>query len=1049
MYKLRRSALFLCSLLWALFLVMPGQAQDPATATVRGVVADSSGAPLPGANVRVEGTQQGVSTDPSGEYALQSVAPGEQTIVASFVGYQEVSRTVTLEAGETRTIDFTLVSGAVGLDEMVVTALGVNREERSLGYAVDRVAGRELAQARETNVMNSLSGKVAGLNVISGSGGLASSPRVTIRGESSLTGTSRPLIVVNGIPIDNTPNTLGSASQTTQVDFGNGLSQINSQDIAEMSVLKGPSAAALYGSRAAEGVILIETKDGSGSDGIGASVSTSLMANRVLRLPDYQNEYSYGNGGEFNYTDGTGAPGWNWGVPLDEGIERNQFRLGMAPMTSAPNNVRNFFETGLNASTNVALRGGNEDGSFRASVSRNDRTGIVPNTELDRSTVSISAGYDVAEDLRVDANANFAKTTSDNLPVSGYGSESIMYYFTWGARDVPMSRLQDYWMEDQEGVQQAHYDLNWTNNPYFQVNENTNSLDRDRLYGGVTARYDFTDNLDLRARTGIDYSDEATKQRKAFSSITAPNGWLQEADRNFLEWNSNVLLNYSREVGDFTVEPSVGANFMRQTRRNVQLTAQALSVPGVYNIGNSRSNVQAQEIDQQEEILGVFGRSTIGYQDMVFLDLTARNDWSSTLPTDNNSYFYPSVSLSVIASDLVEIPESVPLSFAKVRASWAQVGNDTEPYRLRNTYTFQPAWGGTQTVVAEGNLANADLQPEITSSYEVGTNLRFFDERVELDATYYRSSTRNQILSVPLARSTGFESRVVNAGEVRNQGVEARLQFTPIENIGGFGWDVSLNWFRNRSTIVELADGIDTFVLGEGPFGGSVQAREGGRMGDIYGRVFERVEDPSSPHTGEIVYEGGLPQLTDEVQKVGNYNHDWQGGVGTTLSYDNLSLNVLFDVRQGGLIYSNTHATGIEGGTLEGTTCCRNQNVVGDGVVRNEDGTYSENTVEAPYVTWLRSYYARPNVESNSFDASYVKLREVTLRYNFTPSWLAGSGIQNVGLSLVGRNLFLWTDVPHIDPETTMTTGQQRTPGFEVQQLPSTRSFGMNLRLDF
>jgi hypothetical protein len=220
-------------------------------------------------------------------------------------------------------------------------------------------------------------------------------------------------------------------------------------------------------------------------------------------------------------------------------------------------------------------------------------------------------------------------------------------------------------------------------------------------------------------------------------------------------------------------------------------------------------------------------------------------------------------------------------------------------------------------------------------------------------------------------------------------------------------------------------------------------------MGDIYGRVFERVEDPSSPHTGEIVYEGGLPQLTDEVQKVGNYNHDWQGGVGTTLSYDNLSLNVLFDVRQGGLIYSNTHATGIEGGTLEGTTCCRNENVVGDGVVQNEDGTYSENTVEAPYVTWLRSYYARPNVESNSFDASYVKLREVTLRYNFTPSWLAGSGIQNVGLSLVGRNLFLWTDVPHIDPETTMTTGQQRTPGFEVQQLPSTRSFGMNLQLDF
>ena len=1049
MYQLRRSALFLCSLLWALFLVVPGHAQEQESATVRGVVEDSSGAALPGANVRVQGTQRGVSTDPSGRYELQSVSPGEQTIAVSFVGYQEVTRTVTLEPGETRTLDFTLVSGAVGLDEMVVTALGVDREERSLGYSVDRVAGQDLQQTSETNVMNSLAGKVSGLNVVSGGSGLTSTPRVTIRGESSLTGSGRPLIVVNGIPINNSRSAEATDAQTTQVDFGNGLSQINSRDIAEMSVLKGPSAAALYGSRAADGVILIETKDGSESDGIGATVSSKVTASTPLRLPDYQNEYSYGNGGEFSYEDGTGAPGWNWGVPLDEGITRNQWRIGEAEMTSAPGNVRNFFETGVNVTTNVAVRGGTEDGNFRASVSRSDQTGIVPNTDLDRTNVTLTAGYDVTEDLRVDANANYAKSTSDNLPTSGYGSESIMYYFTWGARDIPMDRLQDYWVEGRQGTRQAHFDQNWTNNPYFQVHENTNSLDRDRLYGGVTARYDFTDNLDLRARTGLDFNDEITKQRKAFSTITAPNGWLRERERGFLEWNSNLLLNYSREVGDFTIEPSVGANFMRQTRRNVQLTAQALSVPQVYNIGNSRSNVQAGEINQEEEILGVFGSSTIGYQDMVFLDLTARNDWSSTLPVDNNSYFYPSASLSVIASELFEVPESVPLSFAKLRASWAQVGNDTEPFRLRNTYTFEPAWGGTQTVVAEPDLANPELEPEITSSFEVGTNLRLFSDRVELDATYYRSSTENQILRVPLARSTGFNSRLVNAGKIRNEGVEARLEFAAIEDYSGFGWDVSVNWYRNRSTVEELAPGINSFQLGAGPFGGFVQAREGGRIGDIYGRVFERVEDSNSPHTGEIIYEGGLPQLTDDVEKIGNYNHDWQGGIGTTLSYQNLQLDVLVDVRKGGRIYSNTHATGTEGGTLEGTTCCRNQNVVGDGVVQNEDGSFSENTTEAPYVTWLRTYYDRPNVESNSFDATYAKLREVTLQYNFTPSWLAENGVQNVGISVVGRNLFLWTDVPHIDPETTISSDGELTPGFEVQQLPSTRSFGMNLRLDF
>jgi TonB-linked SusC/RagA family outer membrane protein len=1056
----KRYAFFLLALLWPLALALPAHAQEGAT--VQGVVTDSTDVPLPGVNLRIEGTQQGTSTQADGSYSLASVPAGRQTIVASFVGYQTVTKEVRLEAGETRTLNFVLRSSAVGMDEMVVTALGVDREERSLGYSVERVSGEELADARETNVMNNLSGQVAGLNVISGNAGLASTPRVTIRGESSLSGENRPLIVVDGVPIDNSPSTQFSSAQTTQVDFGNGLSQINAMNIAEMSVLKGPSAAALYGSRAADGVILIETKDGSGTDGIGVTVNTNVTASTPLRLPDYQNEYSYGNGGEFEYVDGTNAPGWNWGVPLDEDVQRNQWRVGEAPMTSASGNVRDFFDTGTNVTTDIAVRGGNEDGSFRASVSRSDRTGIVPNTDLRRTSTALSASYDVTDMLTVNANANYAKSTSDNLPTTGYGSESIMYYFTWGARHMEMDRLRDYWVQGKEGVQQAHHDLNWTNNPYFQVHENTNSLDRDRLYGNVSANVDLTDDLRLRMRSGIDYNDEATKQRKAFSSITAPNGWLRETERNFLEWNSNVLLDYSVDVGeDVTIEPSVGANYMRQDRRNIQLTANALSVPEVYNIGNARSNVQAQEVNQAEEILGVFGTSTISYQDMVFLDLTARNDWSSTLPLDNNSYFYPSASLSVIATDLFEVPDALPLSYAKVRASWAQVGNDTEPFRLRNTYSFQQAWGSTQTVVAEADLANPELKPEVTTSYEVGTDLRFFDERVRLNATYYRSTTRDQIIRVPLARSTGYETRLVNAGEIRNQGVEARLQLTPIQDLGGIGWDVTVNWARNRSTVVELAEGIDSFVLGAGPFGGFVEAREGGRMGDMYGRVFERVQDPDSPHTGEIIYEDGLPQLTDDVQKVGNYNHDWQAGIGTTVSYNNLRLSVLVDYRHGGRIYSNTHATGIEGGTLEGTTCCRADGtvrserevedgmVIGDGAVQNADGTFSENDVKAPYVTWLRQYYDRSNVESNSFDATYAKLREVKLQYNFAPGWLAARGVQNVGVSLVGRNLLLITDVPHIDPETTLKNGDQRLPGFEVQQLPSTRTYGVNLRLDF
>lgn len=1032
-------------------------AQD--TAVIEGTVTDVEGRPLPGANVRIAGTQQGVSTDADGAYRILAVEPGTQTVVASFIGYETTQETITLTAGETRTIDFRLQASAVALEDVVVTALGIDRERRSLGYAVEDVSGAELAEAGEVNVMNSLAGKVAGVNVIGGSAGLASTPTVTIRGESSLSGTNRPLYIVDGIPIDNTPNTQFAESQSTQVDFGNGLSQINPQNIKQISVLKGPSAAALYGSRAADGVILIETKDGSETDGIGATVTTSIRASNTLRLPDYQNEYSYGNGGEFAYVNGTNAPGWNWGVPLDEGIERPQFRgprnadgtIIPTPMVSAPNNVRDFFNTGMQLTTDVAVRGGNEEGSFRASISRSDRTGIMPNTNLDRTSAALGASYDVSRALTVDVNANYSKTTSANLPTSGYGSESTMYFFTWGARHMDFDRLlRDYWAEGAAGTQQAHNDLNWTNNPYFQVNENTNRLDRDRLLGSVSAQLEITNDLNVRMRSGLDYSDQSTEQRKAFSTITAANGWLRDTERNFLEWNSNLLVNYRRDLGKaFTIEPSIGANYMRQTRRNLQLTVPALSVPGVYNIGNARSTVQTNEIDQTKEIFGLFGSSTFSYRDIVFLDLTARNDWSSTLPLDNNAYFYPSASLSIVASDLVTVPDRLPLSFAKLRLSWAQVGNDTAPYRLRNTFTFQPAWGSTQTAISEGDLANPDLQPEITTSYEVGTNLQFFDARIELDATYYRNTTRNQILRVPLARSTGFDSRLVNAGEVRNQGVEASLQLTPVQDLSGFGWDVTLNWTRNRSTIVELAEGINAFVIGSGPGGGIVQAREGGRMGDIYGRVFQRVDNPNSPYHGAIIYENGFPQLTDAVQRVGNYNHDWQGGLGTTLRFRNVRLSALLDVRRGGTIYSYTHATGIEGGTLEGTTCCRNETVVGNGVVRNEDGSFSPNLEPVPFVTWLRTYYNRPNIEANSFDASYLKLREVKLQYNLAPAWLTEAGVQNLGVSLIGRNLFLWTDVPHIDPETTIKNGTQRIPGFEVQQLPSTRTFGVDIQLAF
>lgn len=1022
---------------------------------VRGQVTDAqNGQPLPGASVLIKGTSRGTATDRDGRYALDRVPAESDSLVFTFIGYERQAVAI---AGRAR-IDVALESTSQALDEVVITALNVERDKRALGYSIEKVDGTALAETKESHVVNALAGKVAGVNVTGGSSGIASTPRITIRGQSSLSGNDTPLFVVDGMPLDNSTNTTRAGAQSTQADFGDALSQISPDDVEQISILKGPSAAALYGSRAAGGAVLITTKSGRGTEGLGVSLSSSAMAETVLKLPDYQNEYGAGAGGQYKFVNGDGTGGgidgqaYNWGPPLD-GREITQIgsprdedgNLVPIPFESRGTPVREFFDTGISIKNNVAVHGGNDQGHFRASYTRSDRTGVVPNTELAQNNVSLAAGYDLSEKLRVTTNATYVTTQSDNVPTSGYGSESIMYSFLWFGRHLDLRWLEDYWMEGAEGRQQRNFDMNWTNNVYFQVHENTNSLDKNRLYGNLTASYDFTDRLTLRARTLVDYNSERTEMRKAFSSVTAVNGSYGAYGDYFREWNADALLTYTVPVNeDWSSEVSVGANHMSRYQEWQTMEAEELSVPGVYNIGNTRSNVSSTEYEQQKVVNSAYGTAQVGFQEMIFLNVTARNDWSSTLPVDNNSYFYPSVSLSAVLTDLFDISTGDGLSFAKVRASWAQAGNDTDPHRLSNTYNYGNPWGSTQTVTVPAEIANSDLKPEIKTSYELGANVQFFQRRLGVDVTHYRSSTENQILRVPLANSTGYTGRFINAGQIDTHGWEVSLNATPLQDLGGVSWDARLNWTRNRSKVVELSDGINSYVIAN-PYGGTVEARVGGRMGAMYGRVFERVDDPSSPYAGEIIYEGGLPQLTDKVQRVGNYNHDWTAGLSNMLSFRSFRLNFLFDIRQGGRIYSYTHATGIEGGTLEETTESRGEDVTGDGVVRNADGSFSPNEERTPYVNWLRAYYARDNIESNSFEASYVKLREARLGFVVPSRWTLSWGMQKAEIALIGRNLLLFSDVPHIDPETTTTAGGQRIPGFEVVQLPSRRSFGLSV----
>ena len=1044
-----------------LLLYLTAYAQEQ---TVEGKVVDSEMTPLPGVNMLVKGTSQGTITDIDGQYRL-TVGEGSNVLVFSFVGYQ----TQEIAINNQSTLDVNLRSDDQQLSEVVVTALGVERETKALGYAVEEVQGESITQARETNLVNSLSGRVAGVNVTGASTTVGGSARVTIRGESSLNiDKNQPLFVVDGVPINN--NVVGSSgSDNLEADYGNGAGEINPDDVASMSILKGPNAAALYGSRAANGVIIITTKSGKGANGLGVSVNTTATFETPLRLPDWQNTYGQGNGGEFAFVDGDGsgdADGVDesWGPRMDGQLipqfdsprDVAGFRGGdidvapdgstiiPTPWQAHPDNVSGFFETGLTLSNNVAVSGGNESGNFRLSYTNLDQTGMLPNTDLTRNTVLFSGGYKLSDKLKADATVNYIRSRSDNRPSISYGTESVMYLWVWYGRQINTNSLRNYWQPGLEGQQQFNYNYNYHDNPYFTMYENTNGQAKDRVLGNISLTYDFTEDLSLMIRSGTDFYRELRDRKRAYSTQRFPFGMYREDNIFFEERNTDFLLSYNKQVNDlWNIGLSFGGNRMDQTYEYNELVAPQLSIPEIYNFRNSRVALQAEEFLNRKRINSLYGLASIGYQNVLFLDLTARNDWSSTLPADNNSYFYPSVSLSAVVSDMVELPSA--FAFAKLRASWAQVGNDTDPYRLTNVYDYLPAFGSVQRATESSVIRNPTLKPEIVSSYEVGTDLRFFGGRAGLDFTYYNMSSRNQILQIDVDRTSGYSSTVINAGEIKNRGVEVMLSGTPVALTNGLRWDINVNWSRNRGKVVELTEGIPSYRIA-GNQGAEILAVPGQRMGDIYGAVFQR-------YNGQIVYsDAGYPLRTADLEKVGNYNPDWVTGITNTISYKGFSLGVLLDIRQGGIIVSQTTWIGSNAGQLAGTAVGREHGLVGEGVIAtstDEDGNITgvrPNDVVVAARDWNYQYFRRENnVESAAWDASFTKLREIKLGYTFPNTLFGSTPFRDVRLSVVGRNIALWTSNPHIDPESMSMSGGTLIPGVENMAYPTPRSVGFNL----
>jgi len=1077
-------------------------------------IEDGSG--IPGVNILIKGTLQGTITDTNGGYTL-SIPSADATLVVSFVGFltQEVN------VDGRNSIDFVLATDARELSEVVITALGVKKDKKAVGYALQSVSGESLTMARETNLVNQLAGKIAGVTVVGSSSGIGGSARVTIRGERSIDlNKNQPLYVIDGVPISNSL-TGGSGRGNLEVDFGNGASFLNPDDIETLTVLKGGAATALYGSRAANGVIVITTKSGKGSTGIGVEINSNTTFENVLRLPEYQNVYGQGNGngGDFAFVNGAGGgltdgTDESWG-PAFTGQLYPQFNsprtlngqpipfrggdlnapagsvITPTPWLNDRDGVKDFFQTGVTLTNNVALVGSNKNGDFRLSYTGLNQTGTVPNTDLQRNTVSFGGGYNLSDKFSARAFVSYIKSESDNRPSISYGTENIMYLFNcWLPRSVSMEDLKDYWMPGLESRRQFGWNYNYHDNPYFTVFENTNGQYYDRIVGNVSLKYNFTSWLSLQLRTATDFASERRQYRRAFSTQRFPFGQYREAKINTEERNSDFLLTFNKEMVPslFTLSASVGGNQLRQKSEFLEVNAPQLNIPEIYNLTNFRAPLQTSQQDIRKTINSLYATAQLGYKNILFLDLTARNDWSSalTLPqeikdagigAEDNSYFYSSAAVSAVISDMIELPQVI--SFAKLRTSIAQVGNDTDPFTFTQSYNPSDPFGNFQVYGETDRLANFSLKPEISTAFEAGLDMLFFKRRIGLDITYYQSLTRNQILNIPLSVTSGYNSSSINAGEIKNYGVEVMLNTIPVKANNGFQWNLDINWSANRSKVISLTDGLDNFVMANRRV--TIEARVGERMGDMYGIGFARVQssDPTKPYydatgqyTGEMVFNSqGRPIATTDRIKLGNYNPDWLAGITNTFSFKGVRLGFLFDVRQGGLVYSETQTVGREGGiiieTLEGRengyypqasvqadpqllNAPAGTYVIGQGVTANADGTFRVNDIRVLPRQWHTAWTGgRRIAEGVVYDASFVKLREVQLAYMIPDKVFGNLPFRSVTVALVGRNLALWTKVPHIDPEVMSYTGGTALPGIEYMSIPSSRSYGFNIGLKF
>lgn len=1048
------------------------------TVTVTGVVTSADDSePVIGASVLVKGTNTGTITGIMGDFTIPNVPSSATTLIISYVGM--VSQEVTIQPG---TLQVVLKSDAKTLDEVVVTAMGISREKKALGYALQEVKSDEITQAGQLNVANSLSGKVAGIQITSQGGQVGASQNIVIRGNSSF-GDNSPLIVVDGVPIQN-DNGTGSA-----VNLGSGLNDINPEDIASISVLKGGSAA-LYGMRAGNGVILITTKSGKKDKGIQVSYDGSFTVDQIYNLPKLQNKYGQGYyGSEFDwkasgysktmsyqdfavqhgysYYDGAGN-GVNdnadesWGPRLDIGLMIPQYNSPVVdgvrqatPWVSQPDNIKDFFNIGYSQNHVISLAATTEKSSTRVSLGFRDQKGTTPNTDQKRYSAAVNTRMDVNKYLEFNLAANFIRTKSNNLPGTGYDQRNVLQsLLQWHGRQIDMDDLKQNYDQKDEFGNYTHY--NWqqayTVNPYWVLNHNLNKYVRDRFYGKTSIFIKPTDWLKFEGRLGFDHYDSNQLSNVEWS-IDYPDGYFRDYDRRATETNADFIAYFTKQFGDFNVNALAGANYRDYTYEIKTLGADELTVPGVYTVANAKGNAYTSENHNTRRSNSVYANLSLGWKNQLYADISVRNDWDSTI---KDAFFYPSFSGSwIVTETLPMLTNGKWLNFLKLRGGWAKIGNATDPYVSNAYYSVLSApFDGTTLYYNPTTYPAQNLRPEMVKTWEIGLEANFLDNRIHFDGAYYQKTTTDQIMEANLSTATGYNAMYINAGKISNKGVEIQLSADIFRNPKGFSWTTTFNWSKDKSRIDELysdpvtGQKLDAYKIGSS-WSCKNYAMVGKSWGTLVGTGYVYNED------GSILVENGMPKY-ETGKEIGNVTPDWLAGWSNEFTYKDWSFGFLLDFRKGGDVYSISQAFGSQTGIYDYTAAgdirengvIAGKNVLTDKVFKTADGKINDVAVNAE--DFFANFYTI--CQMSVFDGSYLKLREAHLSYTFPKSLLKNSFIKSAKISLVGTNLaLLWvhsSNLTHLDPESTTGSGNGDV-GFESNAYPPSRSFGLKVGLTF